>query len=84
MKPQITDVSSSGSVLISCHKQLLVKLHVNGGSNSLIASTLLINDKADMDSRNVFCCGDSTDTQWPGLLHHTLCLTHTLQDSLDK
>jgi hypothetical protein len=34
MEPQIKEVSSAGSVFIFCHK-LLLKLHVQGGSNSL-------------------------------------------------
>jgi len=34
LKPKSTEVSSTGTTFISCHKQLTVKLHVNGGSNS--------------------------------------------------
>jgi hypothetical protein len=34
MEPQIKEVSSAGSVFIFCHK-LLLKLHVQGGSNNL-------------------------------------------------
>jgi len=34
MEPQIKEVRSAGSVFIFCHK-LLLKLHVQGGSNGL-------------------------------------------------
>ena len=39
-EPQMKEVSSTGSVLISCHT-LLLKLHVKSGSNSLVGSTLV-------------------------------------------
>jgi hypothetical protein len=40
IKPQTLKVSNTGSLLISCHKQLSFKLYVEGGSNSLVGSTL--------------------------------------------
>ena len=40
-QPQMKKVSSTGSVLIFCHKQLSLKLHVKAGSNSLAESTIV-------------------------------------------
>jgi hypothetical protein len=40
-KIKMEEVSSTCCLLISCHKQLSFKLHVEGESNGLVESTLL-------------------------------------------
>ena len=40
-KEQTPSVSSTGSVLIFCHKQLSLKLHFKAGSNNLVGSRVL-------------------------------------------
>ena len=41
IEPRSVKVSSTGSLLIMCHKQLLFKLYVKGGCNRLVGSTVL-------------------------------------------
>lgn len=41
IKTQTLKVSNTGYLLISCHKQFSFKLHVEGGSNSFVGSTVL-------------------------------------------
>jgi len=41
LQPLTMTVSNTGSLLISCHKQLSFKLYVKEGSDSLVGSTFL-------------------------------------------
>jgi len=56
------EVSTTGSLLISCHKQLSFKLRVTGAVTVFYEAHFCKMMELDVDSERAFCCVYGTDT----------------------